>query len=203
MNKKHIPNTTLICIDGNKNSDIKKAIDKTLSICSFDDCIEVFDEKINSVKEYNDYILYKLIDLNIKTSHILIIQSDGWVVNPDIWSDEWLKYDYIGAPWALDPSHRLQGFPNVTSKNNVGNGGFSLRSMKLFNSIQKFLNKNNSFTYPEDAFICRLLRPYLEKEGIVFATQEVASKFSVENTLYSGQFGFHGKVTMRINGFTL
>ena len=75
--------------------------------------------------------------------------------------------------------------------------------MKLFNSIQKFLNKNNSFTYPEDAFICRLLKPYFEKEGIVFATQEVASKFSVENTLYSGQFGFHGKVTMRINGFTL
>src|SRR5262245_49781462 len=33
------------------------------------------------------------------TSHALHIQWDSWVVAPEMWRDEFLAYDYIGAPW--------------------------------------------------------------------------------------------------------
>jgi len=32
-----------------------------------------------------------------------------------------------------------------------------------------------------------------------FAPYELANRFSVENKKYDGQFGFHGKETMKIN----
>ena len=86
---------------------------------------------------------------HITTSHILFIEWDGWVINADSWTDDFLQYDYIGAPW---PWHNA---------NRVGNGGFSLRSVKLLNLLHDhpdyFL-----FNMPEDATICRNYRCQLE-----------------------------------------
>ena len=31
----------------------------------------------------------------------LTIWTDGFIVHPEMWRDEFLKYDYIGAPWPL------------------------------------------------------------------------------------------------------
>ena len=47
-----------------------------------------------------------------KTSHALMIQFDGYVLSGDRFSDNFLSYDYIGAPWPHYQSHK------------VGNGGF-------------------------------------------------------------------------------
>ena len=39
----------------------------------------------------------------IESDFALVVQDDGHIVNPNNWSDEFLAYDYIGAPW---PSSR-------------------------------------------------------------------------------------------------
>ena len=38
-------------------------------------------ERINSIEEYSSFIIYKLFNY-IQTSHILIVQWDGYVINP-------------------------------------------------------------------------------------------------------------------------
>lgn len=203
---KFIPKTKLICIDGSPNNKAKVAIAHCLSSCKFEEGYKFINNpNINSVQKYNDFILKELYLYTEKATHVLIIQEDGFILNPDAWRDEWLEYDYIGAPWNLDPAHKLAGFPNVTSENCVGNGGFSLRSTYLINTIKDILSKETDLiTFPEDALICRKLRQSLIKDyRIRFATQEVASEFSVENSIWCGQFGFHGKVTMNINGIII
>ena len=73
------------------------------------------------------YSKFVLQDLNryVNTSHCLLIQADGFVLNPSRWQNQFLEYDYIGAPWpeklTLRPSKKILDM----KKNQVGNGGFS------------------------------------------------------------------------------
>jgi hypothetical protein len=96
-------------------------------------------------------------------------------------SNFFLNYDYIGAPW---PHH--QEF-------NVGNGGFSMRSAKLVNAVQNFILPDD-LNSAEDLVICRYLRARLEdKIGLKFASKSMAEKFSYEMYPVSHKtFGFHG-----------
>ena len=41
----------------------------------------------------------------VRTSHYLSIQADGWVLDASRWTDEFLEYDYIGAPWPIEPGN--------------------------------------------------------------------------------------------------
>ena len=85
-------------------------------------------------------------------------------------------------------------------KNQVGNGGFSLRSQKLTKVTAKI--NFDSLTFPiksEDIVICHYLYQEMLDSGIRFAPPELAAKFSMENEnhLYGQDvntvFGFHGK----------
>ena len=76
---------------------------------------------------------------------MLVIQDDGHIVNPSLWDEEFLKYDYIGLPWPFEDSwiekqlkEQRPIIRKVYPKNRVGNGGFSLRS-------RKFLEFSDSF----------------------------------------------------------
>ena len=134
-----------------------------------------------------------------KTSHCLIVQADSFVVGARLWKDEFLKYDYIGAPW----SEKVHFNSNLTlnmKKNCVGNGGFSLRSRKLVEATKKI--NFDSLKLPlknEDVIICHYLYDQMISEGILFAPPKLASQFSLENVnrLYgqdsNSVFGFHGK----------
>lgn len=134
---------------------------------------------------YSKYIIKKL-GTHFTTSHVLVINDDGYVQNEKAWDPHWLDFDYIGAPWEWYPVRC------------VGNGGFSLRSKRLCDILAKDNHINNF--HPEDDMICRQYRPYLEeKYGIKFATIEQARQFSIEawaqplaGRRYNGQFGFHG-----------
>ena len=79
-----------------------------------------------SSKRYNKFCI-KELSKYINTSHYLIIQHDGFVINPQAWDDEFLEYDYIGSPWN-DGNAKLA---DIDEKYKVGNGGFSLRSKRL------------------------------------------------------------------------
>jgi len=136
---------------------------------------------------------------HFKTSHCLIVQSDSFVVNSDLWKDEFLDYDYIGGPWPdkikVDSAITLD-----LKKNPVGNGGFSLRSQKLVKTTSKI--DFNSLNFPmkaEDVVICYYLYQKMIDNGIRFAPPKLAAQFSMENVdrLYGQDlntvFGFHGK----------
>tara|TARA_B110000438_G_scaffold219194_1_gene212134 strand:- start:4008 stop:4706 length:699 start_codon:yes stop_codon:yes gene_type:complete len=151
-----------------------------------------------SLEGYNRIILQDLHKY-FKTSHCLIVQADSFVVNSSLWKDEFLKYDYIGAPW----SNKIEVNPDLTlnlEKNPVGNGGFSLRSHKLAEVTSKI--NYNSLNFPiksEDIIICHYLYEEMLDKGINFAPPEIAALFSIENVnhLYGQDvntvFGFHGK----------
>jgi len=161
-----------------------------------------------SWEDYNDFCLYRL-NSYIKTDYVLIIQTDGFVVNPSAWTDEFLEYDYVGAPWNRELVERYdktltrldeESRDEVLTKGMLcGNGGFSLRSKRLLELSTKLTEKDVS---NEDVVICNTNRKYLVGQGIKFSSVEVGFKFSVEHTLesgiyeaglYNGSFGFHGK----------
>ena len=79
---------------------------------------------IQSINDFNFYCIYNLSN-HVETTHALLIHPDGYVIRPWLWNNDWLQYDYIGAPWRDDPTAYLDPW----GKNQrVGNGGFSLRS---------------------------------------------------------------------------
>ena len=59
----------------------------------------------------------------IRTSHVLFVQWDSWIVDPSMWRPQFLDCDYIGAPWWY-----RDGL-------NVGNSGFSIRSKALIDFL--------------------------------------------------------------------
>jgi hypothetical protein len=79
----------------------------------------------------------------------------------------------------------------------VGNGGFSLRSLKLMLAMR---DKRFPFVpnVPEDDQICRRYRPRLIADfGIRFAPESIADRFSYERSMPEGPtFGFHGLFNM-------
>lgn len=181
----NLPTVTVVCVDA-INKDAVNLIPSIANHINFGASIFI-NKGINSVQDYNKFILNDL-SAKVKTSHCLIVQLDGFPINPSAWTDEFLEYDYIGAPWI--------NFSEVPSGCEVGNGGFSLRSKKLLDEVSKL---HSDGTILEDHFICVKHRKYLKSVNIKYAPLELASKFSVENDRYRGQFGFHGKLTIEMN----
>jgi hypothetical protein len=120
----------------------------------------------------------------VATNHALVVQWDGFVLDPSAWRDEFLDYDYVGAVW-----------PQFCDGRNVGNGGFSLRSRKLLEACR---DKRFVVGHPEDVAIGRTNRELLESEfGCRFADEELASLFSFERRRTTRRsFGFHGVFNM-------
>lgn len=133
--------------------------------------------QINTTKDYSDLLLTGLRQY-VAGTHVLIIQWDSFILHPELWTNDFLQYDYIGAIW---PHH-----PDTP----VGNGGFSLRSVKLLEALE---SPTISRRHPEDFCICVDNKATLENQfGIRFAPTEIAQQFAVERTNWHPAFGFHG-----------
>ncbi|WP_277187278.1 DUF5672 family protein [Caballeronia sp. BR00000012568055] len=190
-------NVTVCAVDCVNPRLASRAIDISSRHCEFGDAILFTHEDIcaharimrtphlASREAYNDYVLKEMIEY-IHTPWVLVIQWDGYVVDPAAWRDEFFQYDYIGARW---PWHN-DGM-------SVGNGGFSLRSAKLMRLLASDAFPLVDGIY-EDKLIGRHYRPRLEAEhGIRFAPDEVADQFSFENSSPPGPtFGFHSPHNM-------
>lgn len=210
-----LENVTIISINGRDPENSVKAINyssrrikfaKKILITTPDKAqkhndIEVFEYDIKDRDVYSYFCikeLYKYID----TDFCLIVQPDGFVINPLAWNDKFLNFDYIGAPFvpkvmevALKAFNKLK--PEETYHNlthGIGNGGFSLRS-------KKFLINSSKLTYPpteniidsynallEDFFLCIGERDNLIRTGIKFAPLAIASMFSIDFGLSIDQF---------------
>jgi hypothetical protein len=123
---------------------------------------------------------------------ILIYQEDSIIFKNNI--DDFLHWDYIGAPW---PEHQND------NKNGVGNGGISLRSKSIMKKIIETISikdtvynlstidystKCNLNIYPEDVYFTK----NIEDLNIgLLADRNSASMFSTETILNNNSFGGH------------
>jgi hypothetical protein len=138
----------------------------------------------------------------IRTEYVLVVQEDGFVLNPGAWDDAFYDCDYIGAPWPeklmLDPPGTV-----IQPKNRVGNGGFSFRSQRLLHACAlSSAPFHGHDTLPEDLLIGHFAYEYLRATGIRFADVSLASRFSGETPSPEGVlrldqvFGFHGALVL-------
>ena len=128
---------------------------------------------------YSHFVLKELLPF-VHTEHVLIVQWDGYAVNPGAWDAAYADCDYLGAKWSWHKDAMR-----------VGNGGFSLRSRRLLLALQ---DPRIELVDAEDTTICRTFRPLLEREhGIRFGSEMLADKFAFEAAYPIGKpFGFHG-----------
>ena len=136
-------------------------------------------DKIKSIDDWSYKIIYEL-NQYIDTEFALLVHADGFVVNPTSWRDEFLEYDYIGAPWPLPAdnfSYRDVNGDIVRVGNSV-----SLRSKRLLElPIKlKLLWEPYFGFYNEDGFICVKNRHIYEQHDMKFAPLDIAKYFSHE-----------------------
>lgn len=189
-------NTTLCLVDTQTHALAARAMRLSLAAMDFADALFISDSAkdtggarhvaiapLAGRAAYSRFVIKDLLQ-HIETEHVLLIQWDGYVVNPDAWSHDFLDHDFIGARWGFHKDAHC-----------VGNGGFSLRSRRLLEALQ---DPAIDRFEPEDEMICRYFRPMLESRyGMRFAPPEVADRFSFETTYpQSIPLGFHGLFNM-------
>ncbi len=169
-----------------------RALEKSMALCRFGDALLFSDTPtpgafrtvpIDKLRSKHDYSRFLLKDLaqHIRTPFVLVAQWDGYVIDAGAWQPEFTDFDYIGARW---PQHQ--------DALTIGNGGFSLRSMKLLRALN-----DPQFQFianvPEDDLICRVNHTLLTSaHGIQFAPEKIAMQFSYEwETPAQPTFGFH------------
>ena len=127
-----------------------------------------------------------------KGDKILLYQEDSCIFKSNI--NEFIKWDYIGAPWPKKQND---------TTNNVGNGGLSLRTKQcmidVINkiSIDKISLNSSTINYmihtkmticPEDVYFSKTMQDY--KIGLV-ADYDSAAMFSTELIYNGDSFGGH------------
>jgi Protein of unknown function (DUF5672)/SEC-C motif len=197
MSKLDLSDVALCAIDSVNLTLTARALKLSTSRCEFGDAILLSDVAVEgpfrhlpinnlaSLDAYSSFVL-KELPLIVKAPFVLLIQWDGYVLDPTCWNPEFRQYDYIGATW-----------PWRTDGLTVGNGGFSMRSRKLLDVLAQPRFQTNRFI-SEDEYICRAHRALLESEyGIRFAPERIADSFSYEWRLPDRPtFGFHGLFNM-------
>ena len=184
---------TLCAVDHAAHALTRLALQRCLDACDFADVLICSDQDILPgarhvqtschSRDQAEIILDYVLPDHVRTEHYLYVQWDSWIINADSWDPDFLNYDWVGAPWpdrylwdGCDPAH------------NVGNGGFSLRSVKLAMAARQL-----KLYSPEDHAICVDFRPGLEAAGCRWPTADVAARFSAElEWPAEPTFGFHG-----------
>lgn len=136
--------------------------------CEVDD--KMIIPEIKSLQEYNVFMTNKEFWKELPFDKVLICQHDSGILREGI--DEFLEWDYVGAPWTF------QGCG--------GNGGFSLRTRQVMYDICDGARYSASLGY-EDLFFCNIMH----YSNYKLAPREVCEKFSVECIFKTGTLGYH------------
>ncbi len=211
--KKYLLDVTLIAVGSTKISETIASLIRCHNQIDFKEIKLVSHEKpsdlpefikfeecpfLDSMTKYNGYIFSEL-EKHVTTSHCLIVQADSWIIRPNLWDDEWLQYDYIGAPWQLKSDAY---WSDTNEQVRVGNGGFCLRS-HLVMDLPKKLNLPllaEQGWDSEDGNISCYHRSKFLNVGVKFAPVNVAAKFSFELPCNENfgipSFGFHKRIQL-------
>lgn len=142
--------------------------------------------------EYSRFLSSLDFWILLKGKKILICQEDSIIFKNNI--EDFLYFDYIGAPWMKDKND------NICC---VGNGGLSLRTKDIMIQIIKtksifetkfnsctldYIQNTNSFVPPEDVYFTK----NMEDLNIgKLADWNSAYKFSTESVFNKNSFGGH------------
>jgi hypothetical protein len=130
------------------------------------------------IVDWSVFVNYEVPKL-ISGPFVMSVHEDGFPLQLDLWDDEFLNFDYIGAPWP---------------DGQVGNGGFNIESQRMFER-KLDLPRDHVLDHPSDNWLCKFHRNRLESDGLKFAPTETAMRFSTE---WLGNenpsFGFHGRI---------
>ena len=166
--------------------------------------------------QYSWFMMYALHNF-IDTSHVLVVQDDGWVIDGNNFKQDWYNYDYVGAPThsALTADKYFYNWTwqqEPDPKHIIQNGGLSLRSKKMLQAPGKYGVMHKSFNVMpfcnEDVQLTGFMRTELERCGMRYAPDQEAKYFSVE---YFGPgyhddfdldklFGCHGPTRKLVDG---
>lgn len=205
----HLPNVTLYMYDCAHPQTGLAVLKHCSRLVQFGACVMVTNADLpapghiqmikttgKTLIDYNKHIVLEMTR-NVSTDFALVVQTDGFILNPEKWKPEFLQFDYIGAPWG---SGLQQDYPFGTR---VGNGGFSLRSKKLMDLTSTFTeydpDRLSGFDWAEDFYVCKVRYQELLRHNIKIADLATAADFSLEADIpehprtYADVFGFHGR----------
>jgi hypothetical protein len=218
-----LDNVTLLTIDGINSEICAKVLNYNAQLITFRSVkLLSFKEPAARMKNvefikidpmdltgYSNFVIKHLHEY-VDTEFCLIVQPDGFVINPALWSENFLHYDFIGAPlsdfpeWlAMQPDEFRLFFleAQFSASSWPMNGGFSLRSKRALELSAKCPYPVDAI--PEDVYITVYHRNWFVEQGIKFAPRNLAYNFSKESPLTEGEydftkcFGFHGKTSPR------
>lgn len=199
--KLQLPTVTLVMVETREHELARMAIEDCIAAADFAEVLILTDRpsefwsltqlgvrpRIHTVPDWPEKVgwsrswWYDVPPL-LNTAHTLNIQWDSWIWKPELWTDDFLAYDYIGAPWWYKDGM------------SVGNGGFSLVSTRLKRYLRDRRAQYPCDTPVDDDLLCRKYRVRLEQEGFVWAPEGLAMRFAFEcvrPSSTSEHFGFH------------
>lgn len=190
-----LPNCTLIALGTKNIKGMFNALERSKEGIKWGAVKLVTEIECNTIDDWNRAIVYDLRRF-VDTEFCMLVHPDGFVVNPESWREEWLNYDYIGAPWPLptdDYSYRTPDGEIVRVGNSV-----SLRSKGMLElpyqtevAWRAYFGNTN-----EDGFLTVHNRRLFQHFGARYAPIEVAKYFSremdiPENDDVDKPFAFH------------
>lgn len=122
-------------------------------------------------KYYNILLTSKAFWEALDYERVLIFQHDSGVLRKGI--EEFLQWDYIGAPWKFQA--------------HGGNGGLSIRNPKTMLEIISYTGYDQRVCGNEDVYFCNYMKALRRN----LAPREVCEKFSVESIFKLGTWGYH------------
>lgn len=197
MSKLNLNDVTLVTLETHYHDLAGRALEECVKRLPFRKVVTFSDRDIfpgaknvpiNNIPNITDYCDFMINCMwpFIETEQMIFVQWDAMVYDQNKWTDDFLDYDYIGAIWPWEPPGQ-----------NVGCGGFSLRSRKLLHALRNpainMIPESRFGLKHEDAYIGVVYRKMLEeKYGIRFAPEKLAHQFSYELGAYEGSMSFHG-----------
>lgn len=167
-------NWDVLIMHGTKNRTfVEKIMDDKL--VDYRSRIQLHDLHVDNltIQKYNELLVSKEFHDQIPSEIFLVFQTDTMICKDSgIQLDEFVKYDYVGAP-----------MPHIDGL--VGNGGLSLRKKsKMLEIIEKCKYNGQD---PEDYYYANACK----EVELTKPSRETASRFSNEGEYSDKSFGVH------------
>ena len=203
-----LPGVTLVCIDCVRHELALAALEQSLLRCRFGAALFVTDRAIPidelrvvtvpPVLTPADHARFVARDLAglVRTTHVLLVGWDAFVVNAAAWSDEFLAFDHVAPLPAQDGAEAGgDGSGDGSGDADALTGGIALLSVRLLQALQDPRAAAIAGAGPAPA---RALRPLLEGEfGLRYAPRTQDERFAFGAGYPAGQpFGFQGLYNM-------
>lgn len=127
--------------------------------------------QINNLSDYNRLLTSVDFWKSVPFDKVLIFQHDSGLLREGI--EEFLEYDYVGAPW--------------TFQTKGGNGGLSLRTRDVMIKTLETIPYMENVHGNEDVYFSN----HIERVGGKLAPRDVCFKFSCETIFRTGTLGYH------------